>query len=219
VRKNCQVILTISDTYELSKAIKGKRDKYFIILCLLESVSFLLIIDQQFIVDFLTAILNKKNETTLVIGCNVLQTTIWFFITYALIQYIQVVFHIERNYTYLHKLERNIAEITDGNMMFNREGEHYISGYPIVLNLIDLFYKALCPVYFTIVNVAHINYEWNIGGYSLNLLSDTLLCAIICVLTWFYFFEIHDKLAKWFKDNMSLINRLSIKIHDILRGV
>ncbi len=207
------------DTFEISKAVKERRDKCFIILCLLESASFLLVIDPQFIVKLFTDVLNKKNEIIMMIGCNVLQTTFWFFIAYVLIQYIQAVFNIERNYTYLHKLEQKIVELSDRNAIFNREGEHYVSDYPIVLNLIDLFYKMLCPLYFTAINVSHIIYEWKVGDYYLNILSDTMLCIIIFVLTWFYFFEIHNKISKWFKDNISFVNWLSMKLHGVLKKV
>ena len=58
--------------------------------------------------------------------------------------------------------------------MFNREGEHYLKDYPIVLNLIDLFYKMFCPILFAVVNIAHIVKEWQNNTRTLPLIIDSL---------------------------------------------
>ena len=64
-----------------------------------------------------------------------------------MIRYVQDMLYVERQYLYLNKLEKEISYLSSTDI-FSREGENYQKDYPIVLNLIDLFYKILMPVFF-----------------------------------------------------------------------
>lgn len=205
------------ETYSLSKSAQERRNKGFVLLCVLEAISFLMTWNPAWICGLLNDAASKKLESTIQISSNILQTTLWILIAYVLVRYIQDVLYIERQYGYIAHLEKKISELM-GDNLFSREGENYTKDYPIVLNLIDLFYKMLCPVLFSVINVYHIIQEWNSSAYGFSLTCDTIICSAIFIITWFYFFEIHSKINAWFL-KCKPIAWIDMKLRKLLKEV
>ena len=197
---------TYYDHYKESNSFRltalSRRNRSFVYLCVLEAISFMLIKNPDFICALLNDVVRKELEATILFSNCILQTLVWVLIAYVLVRYVQDVLYVERQYKYLSTLEKKISlllEETDDKNIFTREGDNYLNNYPMVLNFIDLFYKILAPILFTAINVVHIVQEWNSGMTCTVLIVDTVICVAIFVITWFYFFEIHDKMAEWFK--------------------
>lgn len=200
-----KVLETYYDHYKesnsLSKAAQSRRNKSFAYLCVLEAISFLMIRNPEFICGLLNEAVAKKLESTIQIGTNIIQTLIWILIAYVLVRYVQDVLYVERQYLYLGGLEKKIAKQLgekENESIFSREGDNYLRDYPMVLNFIDLFYKMFAPILFAVINVVHIVQEWSYGGSRFSLICDTVICAAILIITWFYFFAIHKKITAWF---------------------
>lgn len=190
------------DTYELSKTAQSRRNRSFVFLCILEAISFMLIKNPDLISGLLNDVAREKLESVIQFSNTVLQTLVWILIAYVLVRYVQDVLYVERQYGYLNTLEKKISRLLGENEeqnIFSREGDHYLDNYPIVLNFIDLFYKFFSPILFTVINIAHIVHEWNSWESCAALIADTAICVVIFIITWFYFFEIHSKIAGWFK--------------------
>ena len=186
------------ETNMLSKEAQGRRNKNFVALCVLEAISFLMIWNPSFICGLLNDAVKTKLENTIQISNSILQTFVWILLAYVLVRYVQDVVYIERQYGYLDRLEKEIAALI-GNGIFNREGEGYLKDYPPVLNIVDLFYKMFCPVFFAVINIYHIIQEWNYStGCTAPLIADTVISVAVFIITWFFFFEIHSKIRNWF---------------------
>ena len=205
------------ETYKISKEAQTRRNKSFVLLCILEAISFLLLIRPEKALEiFLTGINNELN-ITLELSNTILQTLLWILIAYVMIRYVQDMLYIEKGYKYLEILEKEIGKEVKG---FTREGENYLENYPMVLNFIDLFYKMLMPVIFIGINGARIYREWIfLDKTIIALLCDTILFMAIFIITWFYFFEIHSKITEFFKKNIPIINFLAKKLRNLLKGV
>lgn len=181
---------------------QSHRNRSFVYLCVLEAFSFMLVKNPDFICALLNDVARKELETTILFSNCILQTLVWVLIAYVLVRYVQDVLYVERQYKYLNTLEKKISQLleeTDDKNIFTREGDYYLNNYPMVLNFIDLFYKILAPILFSAINIMHIVQEWNSGITRAVFIFDIVLCVAIFVITWFYFFEIHDKMAEWFK--------------------
>ena len=190
------------DTYSHNRAAQSRRNKSFVFLCLLEAISFMLIRNSEFICGVINDVARKKLESVIIFSNTILQTLVWILIAYVLVRYIQDVLYIERQCGYMATLEKNIRDMLgedEGNNIFSREGDHYLENYPMVLNFIDLFYKFFSPILFTAINIVHIFHEWKSGISIAPLIADTSICAAVFIITWFYFFEIHSKIAELFK--------------------
>lgn len=189
------------ETNELNKAAHVRRNKNFIVLCILEAISFLMIVNPDFMCALINETARKHLEYPIKVSNSILQSLIWVLIMYVLMRYVQDTLYVERQYGYLDLLEKKIAvllkEGKDDNI-FSREGANYLKDYPMVLNLIDLFYKMFAPIFFTFINVVRIKQEWNCGIEKIFLICDTVIFVGIIVITWFYFFEIHDRITAWF---------------------
>lgn len=128
------------ETYRLSKEAQVRRNKEFIIVCILETISFLMIGNKDFVMELINAVATKELEPAISFDTAILQSLSWILIAYFWVRYIQDTLYVERQYGYLDQIEREIEQFL-GQNSFNREGEHYIHGYPIILNLVDLFYS------------------------------------------------------------------------------
>lgn len=96
--------------------------------------------------ELITSGISKELNMSLQLSNSIIQTLIWLLIVYIMIRYVQDMLYVERQYSYLSKLEKEISHLSSTDI-FSREGENYQKDYPIVLNLIDLFYKMLMPVF------------------------------------------------------------------------
>lgn len=173
------------ETCELSRKAKDHRNKLFVSLCALEALSFMSLISPNLVSAICSAGIGAYLDTTLILGNTVLQTFIWILIAYVTIRYCQETLYVERSYSYIGHIEEEIIKEMDVGII--REGRAYQANYPVVLNLIDLFYMMFCPVLFICINGVRIYKEWIESSISLALLCDTAIFIVIFIMTWFYF--------------------------------
>lgn len=207
------------ETFSLSKEAQARRNKNFIVLCILEAFSFLLLVRPEKAFELILEGINKELDMTLQLSNTIIQTLLWLLIAYIMIRYVQDMLYIERQYIYLDNLEKEINNL--GTIkIFAREGENYQKGYPMVLNFIDLFYKMLMPIFFAIINSVRIYREWMLlDKVTISLICDTVLFVSIFVVDWFYFFEIHSKITNFCKRHVPLVDTIAKKLRKILKEV
>lgn len=206
------------ESYALCKEAQKRRNKGFVAVCCLEAISFLILIRPEIAFSTILAGISNTLGTALDLGNSTLQTLIWALIAYVLIRYCQDTLYIERQYRYINKIEKEISKCLDGDS-FDREGENYLNNYPMVLNFIDLFYNMLSPIMFFLINVVHITKEWqSTQSVKLVLLCDSILFLAISIITWFYFFEIHNKITAFFK-KVPLVRKIAELLRKVLEAV
>lgn len=157
------------ETFSLSKEAQARRNKSFIVLCILEAFSFLLLIRPEKAFELILEGIHKELNMTLQLSNTIIQTLLWLLIVYVMIRYIQDVLYVERQYIYLDSLEKEISNLGSVNI-FAREGVNYQKDYPMVLNFIDLFYKMLMPIFFALINVVRIYKEWILSDKITNVI-------------------------------------------------
>lgn len=207
------------ETFNLSKEAQSRRNKSFLVLCILEAFSFLVLIRPEKAFELILDGINAELDMTLQVSNTIVQTMLWLLITYVMIRYIQDMLYVERQYVYLNKLEKAISNSMTINI-FSREGDNYVHNYPMVLNIIDLFYKMLMPIFFLIINVVRIYEEWLIeNDITIALVCDTVLCIVISIIIWFYFFEIHSKITDFCKKHIPFVAEIACGLRKILKEV
>ena len=207
------------ETFNLSKEAQSRRNKSFLVLCILEAFSFLVLIRPEKAFELILDGINAELDMTLQVSNTIVQTMLWLLITYVMIRYIQDMLYVERQYVYLNKLEKAISNSMTINI-FSREGDNYVHNYPMVLNIIDLFYKMLMPIFFLIINVVRIYEEWLIeNDITIALVCDTVLCIVISIIIWFYFFEIHSKITDFCKKHIPFDAEIACGLRKILKEV
>lgn len=207
------------ESCELKTMAQNRRNRSFVALCVLEATSFLLIIKPDQVVEVFNSGINAQFSVNISFGIGIVQSLLWMLITYTMVRYCQDTLYVERQYGYLGKLEkRMVSEIKEP--IFSREGDNYSNNYPMVLNFIDLFYKMFSPILFFSINIVHILAEWQNGMYvTVGLVCDTAICIAVSIITWFYFFEIHDKITGWCKKRIPPVDMISKLLRKILKEV
>ncbi|MBQ3559445.1 MAG: hypothetical protein IJA07_08045 [Agathobacter sp.] len=204
------------DTYALSKEAQVRRNKGFVGLCVLEAISFSTMTNQGVIFDIIRSIISTELQEPILLGNTILQTLLWVFTVYVMIRYIQDTLYVERHYSYLKQLEKEISDLL-GKDIFTREGKNYKKDFPIVLKIIEIFYKILMPVLFLVINSVKIYQEWgNIECVTISIILDTILYVAIFLITWFYFFEINEKITKFCKQHIPFVNQIAANLRTFL---
>ena len=207
------------ETCSLNKAAQSRRNKYYVILCCLEALSFLFLLNPETALEILMKEMNKWFKMVFLVENDVLHTLLWIMIAYVMIRYCQDTLYIERLYVQISSIEKEISNLLAGDP-FNREGEGYLKDYPIVLNIIDLFYKLFSPILFLSINVFHIIKEWKLmDTLTLALVCDTTIFGVIFIIIWFYFFEIHSKITSWCKQHVPFVEKVSKWLKKLLKEV
>ena len=105
------------ETFSLSKESQGRRNKSFVILCVLEAISFLLLIRPEMAFELILKGINRDIETPLQLSNTIIQTLIWLLIVYVMIRYIQDMLYIASALSALMRLRSlRSAQILSGSV-------------------------------------------------------------------------------------------------------
>ncbi len=183
------------DSYERSMKEQEKRNKNFVILCVLEALSFFILFNSSKAYEILESFINMNNANPVELSDSILRPLLWIFILYVSIRYCQNTIYVERQYKYIHKLEKRISKETT-EFDFNRESFNYLSNRPLVLKFISFFYKWFSPGLFFIINSVRIIIEIFSLNFDLYLIFDIAIYLIISFLCISYISFINIKEEK-----------------------
>lgn len=174
----------------LIKKAQEERNKLFKYLCLAILFNLIFLIYPDEIIDILNQFFNNNYSITISITYIIIQSSCWILITYLLIQYLHKNIYVERQYTYLKKLEEEIGNELK-TKVFNRESNNYLNNYPLILNVLDFFYKWFLPIAIILINGIKLYYEY-VNKVCLFLkITDTLCFSFIFLLIVLYLKMLH----------------------------
>jgi len=120
-------------------------------------------------------------------------TVLWIILFTMTLRYLQLSVIIERQYSYLHKIEAKLAEISGHDDLFRREGKAYGKNYPVFSWWAFVVYSWIFPaLLFTLttvliwprLRVLHSNYAvFDIAMYLALGLSLVLRTAVPLVMS------------------------------------
>lgn len=136
------------DTYKIQNNNERKRNKLFLFLCFAILVLMMMIIYPDNVYENIQEIFLEKLGINIKFELSLLDVFNWFTILYLTIRYYQINANIEKNYTYIHKLEDNLEK--KYKLLIYREGKNYLEQYPLFLQFSYIFYKYIFPSLFII---------------------------------------------------------------------
>ncbi len=116
------------------------------------------------------------------IGAEFLGSIIWLALLFTIIRYAQTVVYIERQYVYIHRIEKELSEHYDKGISFTREGESYLKKYPKFSNWVWALYMIVFPFVLAIIVLAKIVSELVISFPRFSLLAVLNTAIATCVL-------------------------------------
>lgn len=176
------------ETFSFIQEAQNKRNKYFVILCILETILFLFIVQPNAANEALVIMLKTSNEFVTWYP-EVFQSLLWILILYTFIRYCQSHVYVDRQYHYLYKIEEFVSYKIN-NFTFCREGSNYKYKYPLFLKSVYIFYTWIAPLLFAIINLMKIIHEWFLW-HSLIVVFDTFIFIILVLFIVVYLHNIH----------------------------
>lgn len=155
------------DTFENIKIYLQKRNYLtIVILCLVAVLSFQITNPEKS-----TEISNelvKRNIGNVFIDFKYIESILLFALLWITIMYYQIIFVIEKNYSYIHEIEQKLSNKMSP-LEISREGKNYLDHYPWLSSVVDKIYTIVFP--FALIFVAL--FKWfsekiNLGGNFCN---------------------------------------------------
>ena len=180
------------DSFRLIKDAEKDRNKLFIILSLLVTSLYLFAIEPNSLLQIFNDLLKKYSKVDINFSFIIIQSLLWLVLLFYTIRYFQINTYINRQYDYLHNLEKSIDNCLEIN--FKREGEGYLGEYPKFLDLVYYLYTLIFPLIYMLVVIYKIILEWINLGFSLPIIfnSSIALCIVISIIL--YLNLIHTKI-------------------------
>lgn len=179
------------ETFTYVKEAEKDRNKIFIIVSLLITALYLFAIEPDSLYQVINDFITEQWQISVNVGFGTVQSLLWVILLFYSIRYFQINTYIERQYTYLHKLESDIANKVD--FIFEREGRGYLDKYPLLLDMIYYIYTWAFPVIYILVVCYKIVLEW-VNRFSIgSVLFNTIISGCIILASILYLIMLHPK--------------------------
>ena len=170
------------NTFDILQDSLRKRDRLFLgVLCILIVMLFQIYTPQEasnLIEQFISEKLNIKTQINFLF----IQSLIWFGLLSITLKYFQAVIAIERQYNYIHGLEKQLSN-EYGQEAFTREGVAYLKDYPIFLNWVSFLYTIFFPTLLLIISSARIFSECRTVGFKTLLVWFNMAIFLFIVIS------------------------------------
>jgi hypothetical protein len=182
------------DSFENIKQNEKQRNSFFIFIAILTSLLFFIWLNPSETQTVINNIINSQIEQGLTLNFSTIQSLIWLILLYLTIRYFQITILINKQYTYLHKLEETISNQLTFD--FSREGKHYNSNYSLISSAAYYFYTLIFPIlYGTILTL---NITTNISLFNSIIYLSIVFFLISYIIT--EHITSNTKLNKWYKN-------------------
>lgn len=105
----------------------------------------------------------------------------WVFIFAIALRYCQVSINVERQYSYLHRLEEKMSQLVGDPDLYRRESKAYLEDYPLFSDWAWICYVFVFPVIAALATMALIIAEWSRPQepWPYDLFNSLLAAAIV----------------------------------------
>lgn len=204
------------ESCEIARKNEERRNKLFIIVCVLIGLLFLFSYAPDSILGLMQSWLKENYKCDLMFSSNIIQAILWVILFIFTLRYLGLNINLDRNYSYIHQLENKINK--EGKLNITREGKSYLKDYPVLNNVTYYSYRIALPfIYFCII-VLKLNLEYiSQGGINICLSFQVVLGMLCNVLIVTYLIEnvidiVEDEINKFkekYKNHMKNSKRKS----------
>ncbi len=179
------------ETFSRIKESLNDRNHFFVMVFIVIAVQFLFATSADTISAVIVSLIQEKYKIDISAQMSIIQSLLWLILLYLTMRYYQINVYVERQYNYIHSLEKDIAKEVD--IKFDREGGDYLSNYPKMNSFMDILYKWIFPIIYCLIICFKIIIEYIASKFSLLLVLNTILFASCFVLTILYLIFLHGK--------------------------
>jgi hypothetical protein len=179
------------DTFANIRNALRQRDRLFAYTVIAATIMLLQVVAPQDTDAAIGKLVSKKLDLESPFSLSVIGTVLWFAILGLTMRYFQTVIYIERQYTYIHSLEEQLAANYRGTV-FTREGKSYLGNYPLFSKWTNAVYTIVFPAVLVLVLTVKLSTEFRRAATHDWLLAfDTLTFGAVCVSVALYLASRH----------------------------
>lgn len=140
------------DSYDIHLSTRKEREIIFYALIIVTGFFYFQTSDFDTVNSIITDFIKESSGVTLDKKSNVISTLLWLVLFALTTKFYQIHTRIEREYSYLHKIEKIINPLyikANSNLpsyAFTREGDSYSENYPLISNIVHSFYNLIFPL-------------------------------------------------------------------------
>ena len=181
------------DTFDIHRASIKQRDTLFYGLLIILAVFTLQLSSTEVVVSVVNDYVNKTTGIKLGKSADFISTLLWLLLLGFTTRYYQVVLGIERQYGYLHALEKKLNGYYPESKAFTREGKSYLSKYPLFSNWIWLLYTVFFPSLIIFCVIMRTNSEIEgMQSIEVNQIIDFICYLVIATSSILYIYRLHE---------------------------
>lgn len=175
------------DTFVYIREYLKLRDRLFIFVLIVLTAMFLLIASPTNFFDAVSQIVKEKLGVKISVNQDFINSMLWFVLLIMVIRYYQNSTTLERQYTYIHKIEDDLCAIA-GTDFIRREGKSYLNNYPLYSKWLSFLYTIFFPSLLLILTAVKIVMEFRTrtSNFALDLIVNILFCSMIWLSTILY---------------------------------
>jgi len=167
------------------------RDRLFLLILIVATLMLFQIYSPAESGETFSQLIIKKLELKSSIDITFIGSIIWFALLSLVVRYFQTVVHIERQYAYIHQLEK-IISTEYGSKVFTREGKSYLKDYPLFSSWAWILYTIVFPALLLLLVVCKINSDIHQATcVSFLVAVNTAIALLIVLSTVFYLLQVH----------------------------
>lgn len=178
------------DTFSHQLNYLKQRNRLFFYLLVVLTLMFFQVVSPSESDTIISKFVSKKIGEDVVLKTSFVRGMLWFALLSLVLRYCQTTVHIERQYIYVHKLEKEVAAFYPNSVAFTREGKSYRKDYPILSDWADILYVWVFPVLLLIFITVKIFTEFPASTDKSELLNRIkespvwVVSLIFCLMTW-----------------------------------
>jgi len=180
-----------------------QRDRLFLLVIALIGILFLEIQYAEIFPNIFKNInLELFNLDLSTIPIFVFLSITWTYLFILVLKYCQISIGIERQYEYLHIIEKKISNIFNDKEIYSREGRAYLKNYPIFSEFAWIIYVLILPIIVILSTALLLYFEWNMKNtVCYHLIYDSLLAlgvalSFILYRIWSFVITIYQAMKK-----------------------
>lgn len=167
------------DTCSIQAETVEKRNRLFFLLLVGVGLFTINLTDSSTAAEILSKIVETSYGVSVSKNLGTLNSLLWLIVAGMSVRYFQVSVQIERQYSYIHRIEVELNNYFKDSAAFTREGKSYISNYPMFSNWLHIVYTWVFPLMLGSVALANLVSAWCGTQFSLNSMVDYICFAII----------------------------------------
>lgn len=169
------------ESCELARNNEIKRNRFFILVCVLLGLLFFFSYDQNSILGLIQSWISGNYNCNLMFSSNVIQAILWILLFLLTLRYLGLNINLDRNYNYIHKLEDEINK-EEKKETITREGKDYLNNYPALNNITYYSYRIILPIIYFFIIIIKLKLECVAqGGFNISIFFQILL-GILCII-------------------------------------